>query len=112
MQASVREIFIHEKVREYMLRIISRTRDSVHLSLGASPRASMALFRASQSYAAVMGRGYVIPDDIKLLAPAVLQHRLILNPESRLRRVTQDNVLRDILKEVPVPAGGGDWKPQ
>ena len=111
MQGSVREIFMHEKVREYMLRIISRTRDSVHLSLGASPRASMALFRAAQSYAAVQGRGYVIPDDIKLLAPAVLQHRLILNPESRLRRVTQDNVLRDILKEVPVPAGGGDWKP-
>jgi len=111
MQGSVREIFMHEKVREYMLRIISRTRDSVHLSLGASPRASMALFRAAQSYAAVMGRGYVIPDDIKMLAPPVLQHRLILNPESRLRRVTQDSVLRDILKEVPVPAGGGDWKP-
>ncbi len=111
MQGSVREIFMHEKVREYMLRIISRTRDSVHLSLGASPRASMALFRAAQAYAAVLGRGYVIPDDIKMLAPAVLQHRLILNPESRLRRVTQDNVLRDILKEVPVPAGGGDWKP-
>lgn len=111
MQGSVREIFMHEKVREYMLRIISRTRDSVHLSLGASPRASMALFRAAQAYAAVGGRGYVIPDDIKTLAPVVLQHRLILNPESRLRRVTQDNVLRDILKEVPVPAGGGDWKP-
>ncbi len=111
MQVSVREIFMHEKVREYMLRIISRTRDSVHLSLGASPRASMALFRASQSYAAVIGRGYVIPDDIKLLAAPVLQHRLILNPESRLRRVTQESVLRDILKEVPVPAGGGDWKP-
>jgi len=112
MQASVREIFVHEKVREYMLRIISRTRDSVHLSLGGSPRASMALFRAAQSYAAVLGRGYVIPDDIKALAAPVLQHRLILNPESRLRRVTQESVLRDILKEVPVPAGGGDWKPQ
>ena len=111
MQASVRDIFVHEKVREYMLRIISRTRDSVHLSLGASPRASMALFRAAQSYAAVVGRGYVIPDDIKTLAAPCLQHRLILNPESRLRRVTQESVLRDILREVPVPAGGGDWKP-
>jgi MoxR-like ATPase len=111
MQASVRDIFVHEKVREYMLRIISRTRDSVHLSLGGSPRASMALFRAAQSFAAVQGRGYVIPDDIKALARPVLQHRLILNPESRLRRVTQESVLRDILKEVPVPAGGGDFKP-
>ena len=111
MQASVRDIFVHDKVREYLLRIISRTRDSTHLSLGASPRASMALFRASQAFAAVLGRGYVIPDDIKTLAHPVLQHRLILNPESRLRRVTQESVLRDIIKEVPVPAGGGSWKP-
>ena len=111
MQASVREIFVHDKVREYLLRIISRTRDSTHLPLGASPRASMALFRASQAFAAVLGRGYVIPDDIKTLAHPVLQHRLILNPESRLRRVTQESVRRDIIKEVPVPAGGGSWKP-
>ena len=111
MQGSVREVFIHDKVREYLLRIISRTRDSTHLSLGASPRASMALFRATQAYAAVQGRGYVIPDDIKLLAHGVLQHRLILNPESRLRRVTQEGVLNEILKEVPVPAGGS-WKPK
>ena len=112
MQGSVREVFVHEKVREYLLRIISRTRDSTHLSLGASPRASMALFRAAQAYAAVFGRGYVIPDDIKGLVHPVLQHRLILNPESRLRRVTQESVLRDILKEIPVPAGGGSWKPK
>ncbi|MDK1021923.1 MAG: MoxR family ATPase [Candidatus Hydrogenedentes bacterium] len=112
MQASVREIFVHEKMREYLLRIISRTRDSTHLSLGASPRASMALFRAAQAFAAVLGRGYVIPDDIKALVHPVLRHRLILNPESRLRRVTQESVLRDIIKEVPVPAGGGSWKPK
>ena len=109
MQESVREVFVHDKVREYLLRIISRTRDSTHLALGASPRASMALFRACQSYAAVHGRGYVIPDDIKALAPAVLQHRLILNPESRLRRVTQESIMNDLLREVPVPAGGS-WK--
>ena len=110
MQATVREVFVHEKVREYLLRIIARTRDSTHLSLGASPRASMAFFRAAQAYAAVQGRGYVIPDDIKLLAQPVLQHRLILNPESRLRRVTQGQVMQDILKEVAVPAGSGNWK--
>jgi MoxR-like ATPase len=111
MQASVRDIFVHDKVREYLLRLIHRTRDSTHLSLGASPRASMALFRAAQAYAAVQGRGYVIPDDIKILAHPVLAHRLILNPESRLRRVTQQSVLDGILKEVPVPAGGASgWK--
>lgn len=110
MQASVREIFIHDKVREYLLRIIARTRDSVHLTLGASPRASMMLFRACQAYAAVQGRGYVIPDDVKVLAAPVLEHRLILNPESRLRRVTTQSVLKEVLKEVAVPAGHSDWR--
>ena len=110
MQALVRDVFMHDQVREYLLHIVARTRDSTHLTLGASPRASMALFRMAQSYAAVMGRGYVIPDDIKTLAPPVLQHRLILNPESRLRRVTQESVLRGILEELPVPAGVRDWQ--
>jgi MoxR-like ATPase len=105
MQAGIREVFVHEKVRDYIVRLIMRTRDSAHLSLGASPRASMALFRCAQAYAAVEGRGYVIPDDVKLLAQPVLEHRLILNPESRLRRVTTQSVLRDILSEVAVPAG-------
>jgi MoxR-like ATPase len=110
MQAAIREIHIHEKVREYMLRLVHRTRDSTHLSLGASPRASMALFRACQSFAAVQGRSYVLPDDVKALAHPVLEHRLILNPESRLRRVTAHSVLRDIISEVPVPAGSMSWK--
>ena len=105
MQAAVREILVHDRVREYILRLIHRTRDSTHLSLGASPRASMALFRACQAFAAVQGRSYVIPDDVKALAHPVLEHRLILNPESRLRRVTAHSVLRDIISEVPVPAG-------
>jgi len=110
MQASVREIMVHEKVREYMLRLVSRTRDSTHLTLGASPRATIALFHACQAYAAVMGRGYVIPDDVKILAHPVLEHRLILKPESRLRRVTTYAVLKDILAEVPVPTGIGSWR--
>ncbi|NLV42863.1 MAG: MoxR family ATPase [Candidatus Hydrogenedentes bacterium] len=104
MQLAVREIFVHEKVREYLLRIIARTRDSSHLTVGASPRAAMMLFRAAQSYAAVAGRSYVLPDDVKYLAKPVLQHRLLVNPESRLRRVTAEAVLNDALKEVPVPA--------
>jgi MoxR-like ATPase len=104
MQQSVRDIFVDPKVRDYLLRLVARTRDSTHLTLGASPRASMALFRAAQSLAAVNGRGYVLPDDVKHLAHPVLEHRLILNPESRLRRVTTHSVLRDIISEVPVPA--------
>lgn len=104
MQLAVREIFVHEKVREYLLRIIARTRDSSHLTVGASPRAAMMLFRAAQAYAAVAGRSYVLPDDVKYLAKPVLQHRLLVNPESRLRRVTAESVLNEALKEVPVPA--------
>jgi MoxR-like ATPase len=111
MQRSVRDIFVHDKVREYMLRIVHRTRDATHLSLGASPRASMMLFRACQAFAAVQGRGYVLPDDVKVLAQPVLEHRLILNPESRLRRVTTGNVMHEILKEIAVPAGVSNWKP-
>lgn len=110
MQVSVRDVFVHEKVRDYILRLVARTRDNTHLTLGASPRAAMLLFRAAQGFAAVQGRGYVIPDDIKFLAAPVLEHRLILNPESRLRRVTTQAVMRDILKEVAVPAGVSNWK--
>ncbi|HOJ32315.1 MAG TPA: MoxR family ATPase [Candidatus Hydrogenedentes bacterium] len=105
MQAAVREITVHEKVREYMLRLIARTRDSAHLTVGASPRATLALFRATQAFAAVQGRSYAIPDDVKALAHPILEHRLILNPESRLRRVTSYSVLRDIISEVSVPTG-------
>ena len=110
MQKSVRAIHVHESIRDYMLRIVHRTRDSTHLVLGASPRASLAYYRACQAYAAVQGRAYVIPDDVKALAHPVLEHRLILNPESRLRRVTTQSVLRDIMEEVAVPAGKFSWK--
>ena len=110
MQQSIKEIFVHEKVRDYIVRLVNRTRDSTHLTLGGSPRASIMLFRASQALAAVQGRSYVIPDDIKVLVVPVLQHRLILNPESRLRRVTTDLVLNDLMKEVAVPAGVASWK--
>lgn len=108
MQAAVRQVFVHEKVRDYLLAIVTRTRQSSHLSVGASPRASMALFRMAQAYAAVQGRGYVIPDDIKALAHPVIEHRLILNPESRIRRVTARGLLADLIAEVKVPAG--EWK--
>lgn len=110
MQGSVRDVFVHEKIRDYILRLVNRTRDSTHLTLGASPRASIMLFRATQAIAAIQGRGFVIPDDVKSLAGPVLEHRLILNPESRLRRVTTQAVLRDIMQEVAVPAGTSNWK--
>lgn len=103
MQAAIKDVHVHEKVRHYMLRLINRTRDCTHLSLGASPRASMMLFRACQAYAALQGRNYVLPDDVKALARPVLEHRLLLHPESRLRRVTTEAVLNELIQEIPVP---------
>ena len=92
-----------EKVRRYLLEIVQRTRSHEDLALGGSPRASLALFRTSQAMAAVLGRDFVQPDDVKRLAPAVLLHRLILRPESRLRKVTAASVINEVLKEVSVP---------
>ncbi|HEO72197.1 MAG TPA: MoxR family ATPase [Candidatus Hydrogenedentes bacterium] len=112
MQESVRGIYVHHKIRDYIIQLVSRTRMSSHLTLGASPRASIALFHMTQAYAAIEGRTYVIPDDIKALAHPVLEHRLIVSPESRLRRVTAEQVLKEILAEVAVPAPSGNWKPR
>ena len=105
-QRAVREIYIDEKVRRYILEIIQSTRGHEDLSLGGSPRASIALFRTSQAMAALRGRNYVQPDDVKRVAQPVLAHRLILKPESRLRKVTTGSVVDEIVGEVAVPAMG------
>ncbi len=102
-QKSVREVFVHPEVRRYLLHIVEATRDDASLSLGASPRAAFCLFRASQALAAMEKRKYVIPDDVKRLAPPVLEHRLKLKPESQLRHATTNKVLRDIIHFVSVP---------
>jgi len=102
-QKAVREIHVDEKVRRYILDIVRASRENDDVQLGGSPRASIALFRTSQALAAMRGRGYVLPDDIKRMAPAVLCHRLILKPESRLRKKTPQHIVDDILAQTPVP---------
>jgi len=102
-QRAVREIHVDEKVRRYLTQIVHDTRKCDELSLGASPRASIALFRASQALAAASGREFVQPDDVKKVAGPVLTHRLILRPESRLRKVTAEEVVSEIVAEVRVP---------
>lgn len=104
MQQAVSMIFVHPMVRDYLLRIVHSTRENMRLSLGGSPRASIALYRTAQAMAAIEGRGYVIPDDIKRLAVSVLAHRLILKPEHRLRRESPRSVVEDILKQIEPPA--------
>lgn len=102
-QQAVRQVHVDEKIRRYIVQIVQATRESDELSLGGSPRASIALFRTAQALAAVGGRNYVQPDDVKKVAAPVMGHRLILKPESRLRKVTTQAVLEEIVEEVPVP---------
>jgi len=110
-QRAVREVFVDDKVRRYLMQIVHDTRAHEDLALGGSPRASIALFRTSQAMAALRGRNYVLPDDVKRIAGPVLTHRLILKPESRLRKVTATQVVDEIVAEIAVPtlpgAAGG-----
>jgi MoxR-like ATPase len=102
-QEAVREIFVDDKVRRYLLEIVQKTREHEDVHLGGSPRASIALFRTAQALAAVSGRNFVLPDDVKRMVTSVLAHRLILRPESRLRKVTPAALLKEIVPEVRVP---------
>jgi MoxR-like ATPase len=102
-QQAVREIYVDEKVRRYLMQIVHDTRTHDDIALGGSPRASIALFRTSQAMAALRGRNYVLPDDVKKVAPHVLTHRMIVKPESRLRRVTAAALVDDIIAEIAVP---------
>ncbi|MBN1588117.1 MAG: MoxR family ATPase [Pirellulales bacterium] len=102
-QKAVREVHVDEKVRRYLTEIVHATRDHEDLSLGGSPRASIALFRTSQALAACQGRPFVQPDDVKTMAGPVLTHRMILRPESRLRKVTAAEVVEQVVADVPVP---------
>jgi MoxR-like ATPase len=102
-QRAVREVYVDEKVRRYLMQIVHDTRGHEDLSLGGSPRASIALFRSSQAMAALRGRNYVLPDDVKRIAGPVMTHRVILRPESRLRKVTAAQVVEQIIAEIAVP---------
>lgn len=102
-QQAIREVEVHPRVRRYILEIIHASRAHDDLHLGGSPRASIALFRTGQALAAVNGRNFVLPDDIKRMAVPVLGHRFIIRPESRLRKVTPPRVIEEILSEVSVP---------
>jgi MoxR-like ATPase len=102
-QRAVREVHVDEKVRRYLTQIVHQTRSCEDLGLGASPRATIALFRCAQALAAVSGRNYVLPDDVKKIAAPVLTHRVIVRPESRLRKMTAAAIVEDLIEDVPVP---------
>ncbi|HET7737925.1 MAG TPA: MoxR family ATPase, partial [Tepidiformaceae bacterium] len=96
-------LHVDPAIRRYAVRIVQETRRDSAFDLGASPRASLALFRAARAYAAIQGRDFVLPDDVKTMARHVLPHRLILSTQSRLRGRDVNDLLADLLQRVPVP---------
>ncbi len=99
----VRAVRVSQPVADYLLAVARNTRDHPKIELGASPRAALALFRASQALAAIAGRDYVKPDDVKRLAVPVLAHRLLITAQSRLRGQDVEQVVREVLEQTPVP---------
>jgi MoxR-like ATPase len=102
-QEAIRDVHVDDKLRKYILQIVHASREHEDVLLGGSPRASIALFRTAQALAALGGRNYVLPDDVKRMVQPVLAHRLILRPESRLRKVTPAGLLQELLSDVSVP---------
>jgi MoxR-like ATPase len=102
-QRAVRTVHVDAKIRRYITEIVHATRAHHDLSLGGSPRASIALFRTAQAVAAIRGRNFVEPDDVKHIASAVLGHRMILRPEARLQNVNVAEIVVDVLDNVKVP---------
>jgi MoxR-like ATPase len=109
MQEQIREVRVEKEVREYIVALVAATRQHQHVYLGASPRGSLALFHASQALAALRGRDYVQPDDVKALVKPTLSHRLIIAPAARVRGTTPSAVLDEVLGIVPVPGGAGSF---
>ncbi|MBN1487977.1 MAG: MoxR family ATPase [Anaerolineae bacterium] len=104
-QEAIKQVYVSKAVKEYIVRLSERTRNHGEIYLGVSPRGSLNLYRTGQAYAAVFGRDFVLPDDIKQLVVPVLSHRLILDPNARLRNTTQADVLNEILDTLRVPEG-------
>jgi MoxR-like ATPase len=105
LQKKVWDVHVDATLQDYIVALSEATRNHSDLSLGVSPRGSLALLKAAQAFAAISGRDYVIPEDVKTLAPLTLSHRLILNPEAELRGRTAHTILSDILERTPLDLG-------
>jgi MoxR-like ATPase len=103
LQEARRAVRVEDSVRDYVVRVARATRAHEEISLGASPRATLSLYQASQAWAAIRGRDYVLPDDIKKMAPAVLTHRLMISPQAQLRGRKPEELVADIVDSVAVP---------
>ena len=103
LQKQVEDVFVSEAIRRYILQIVAATRQHDALTLGASPRGSIALYKAAKANAFLDGRDYALPDDVKTMAESVLSHRRILSPKGKAQQGDTRTVIRDVLQTVPVP---------
>ncbi|MEB1808980.1 MAG: MoxR family ATPase [Bacillaceae bacterium] len=103
IQQKVKDIYVDELVKNYILTIVSETRENRGIRLGVSPRGSIAIMKAAQAYAFLQGRDYVIPDDIKLLAPYTFSHRILLKTDMSMAKMTSEQLIRNMLDKIPVP---------
>ncbi|RMF78449.1 MAG: MoxR family ATPase [Chloroflexi bacterium] len=102
-QQAIREVYVADEIKQYIVDLINATRHHPDVYLGSSPRGSLALFRASQARAAMAGREYVIPDDVKALAEVTIAHRIIVGPAARIKDITSRTIVQDVLLSTPVP---------
>jgi MoxR-like ATPase len=107
MERAAQSIHVDESVRRYIVQAVRATRANNAIQLGASPRASLFLYRGAQALAGIRGRSFVIPDDVKYLAPATLSHRIMISPQARLRGRSKDDIIAEIVGGVPVPVESG-----
>jgi len=105
---AIKKVYVSSPVKRYVVELVNRTRENNDVYLGASPRGSLGLFRTGQARAALHGRDFVLPDDIKALAATVLAHRVIVSPAARLRELSAERIIVEILEHLPVP--GGDFE--
>jgi MoxR-like ATPase len=106
LQEARKQIRVETTVRDYIVSVARATRDHPEIELGASPRATLALYASSQAWAAIHGREFVLPDDVKFMAPFVLTHRLMISPQAQLRGRQPQELIADIVNAVPVPVEG------
>jgi MoxR-like ATPase len=105
LQRDVRQVHVDSSIQDYIVMLVQATREHKDIYLGASPRGSISLYRTSQALAMIRGRDYVIPDDVKEMAPLVLSHRLIVKPEAQLRGAGAEQLVSEVMAQVRVPAG-------
>jgi MoxR-like ATPase len=102
-QRAVRDIYLNQDIKNYIVSLVTMSRQHPDVYLGASPRGALALYRTSQARAAIVGREYVIPDDVKALTEATLAHRIIVGPNARIKDISASGIVQNIMNMVPVP---------